>query len=128
MRPAERWQLSAVRDEQRNVRKYGIARFNKRPRGMRMAFKEVARWRSWAQNRVRQFRLPLPVTLTSDTSLMDAAYVSRCVQKAASLRKHDAARRVAGPVHMARTLSGTWNVKKHCIPGRLIRRCPQSMS
>ena len=24
------------------------------------------RWRSWAQNRVRQYRLPLPVTLTSD--------------------------------------------------------------
>eukprot|EP00913_Durusdinium_trenchii_P022879 g21481.t1 len=71
MRPLERAVLRAWRDEQRNVRKYGIARFNKR-------------WRSWAQNRVRQFRFPLP-----DTSLMDATYVMRCVQKAASLRKHD---------------------------------------
>eukprot|EP00435_Cladocopium_sp_Y103_P054679 s548_g17.t2 len=76
MRPQERAVLRAVRDEQRNVRKYGIARFNKR-------------WRSWAQNRVRMYRVPLPVTLTSDTSLMDATYISRCVQKAASLRKHD---------------------------------------
>ncbi|CAK9063686.1 unnamed protein product [Durusdinium trenchii] len=76
MRPLERAVLRAWRDEQRNVRKYGIARFNKR-------------WRSWAQNRVRQFRFPLPVTLTADTSLMDATYVMRCVQKAASLRKHD---------------------------------------
>lgn len=30
MRPQERAVLRAVRDEQRNVRKYGIARFNKR--------------------------------------------------------------------------------------------------
>ncbi|CAJ1357917.1 unnamed protein product [Effrenium voratum] len=75
MRKQERMTLRAVRDEQ-NLRKKGIARFNKR-------------WRSWAQNRVRQFRLPLPVTLTSDTALMDATYITRCVQKAASLRKHD---------------------------------------
>ncbi|CAE7853899.1 ppa1 [Symbiodinium necroappetens] len=75
MRPEERMTLRAVRDEMR-LRKKGIARFNKR-------------WRSWAQNRVRQFRLPLPVTLTSDTALMDANYITACVQKAAALRKHD---------------------------------------
>ncbi|CAE7231763.1 ppa1 [Symbiodinium natans] len=75
MRPEERVTLRAVREEMR-LRKKGIARFNKR-------------WRSWAQNRVRQFRLPLPVTLTSDTALMDATYITACVQKAAALRKHD---------------------------------------
>ena len=30
---------------------------------------------------MRQFRLPLPVTLTSDTALMDATYITACVQK-----------------------------------------------
>eukprot|EP00931_Biecheleriopsis_adriatica_P067901 TRINITY_DN41955_c0_g1_i1.p1 TRINITY_DN41955_c0_g1~~TRINITY_DN41955_c0_g1_i1.p1 ORF type:complete len:523 (-),score=112.30 TRINITY_DN41955_c0_g1_i1:73-1641(-) len=75
VRPQERITLRAMRDEAR-LRKTGIARFNKR-------------WRSWAQNRVRQFRLPLPVTLTSDTALMDANYITTCVQKAAALRKHD---------------------------------------
>lgn len=58
------------------MRRHGISRYNKR-------------WRSWAQNRVRQYQLPLPVTLTSDTSLMDATYITSCVQKSAALRKHD---------------------------------------
>lgn len=75
VRPQEKMTLRAIRDET-NLRKHAIARFNKR-------------WRSWAQNRIRQFRLPLPVTLTSDTSLMDANYLTTCVQKAAALRKHD---------------------------------------
>lgn len=67
--------LKAIRDEAR-LRKHGIARYNKR-------------WRSWAQNRIRQYQLPLPVTLTSDVSLMDATYMTACIQKAAALRKHD---------------------------------------
>jgi len=75
VRPQERTTLKAIRDEAR-LRKTAIARYNKR-------------WRSWAQNRVRQYQLPLPVTLTSDTSLMDATYITACVQKAAALRKHD---------------------------------------
>ncbi|CAE8701734.1 unnamed protein product, partial [Polarella glacialis] len=75
VRPQERITLRAIREEN-HLRKEGIARYNKR-------------WRSWAQNRVRQFRLPLPVTLTSDTALMDSNYMTTCVQKAAALRKHD---------------------------------------
>lgn len=75
VRPQERITLRAIRDEAR-LRREGIARYNKR-------------WRSWAQNRIRHFQLPLPVTLTSDTALMDATYITSCVQKAAALRKHD---------------------------------------
>jgi len=75
VRPQEKIALRAIRDEAK-LRREGIARYNKR-------------WRSWAQNRVRQFQLPLPVTLTSDTALMDATYITSCVQKAAALRKHD---------------------------------------
>jgi len=75
VRPQEKITLRAIRDEAK-LRRHGIARYNKR-------------WRSWAQNRVRQFQLPLPVTLTSDTALMDATYITSCVQKAAALRKHD---------------------------------------
>lgn len=76
VRPKERITLRAIKDEAR-LRQHGVARYNKR-------------WRSWAQNRVRSFQLPLPVTLTSDTGLMDAQYITACVQKAAALRKHDA--------------------------------------
>jgi len=75
VRPEDKITLRAIRDEAR-LRKHGIARYNKR-------------WRSWAQNRVRQYQLPLPVTLTTDTALMDATYITSCVQKAAALRKHD---------------------------------------
>lgn len=75
VRPKEKITLRAVRAEAK-LRRHGIARYNKR-------------WRSWAQQRVRQFQLPLPVTLTSDTALMGPAYVTSCVQKAAALRKHD---------------------------------------
>lgn len=75
VRPQEAITLRAIRDEAK-LRRHGISRYNKR-------------WRSWAQNRVRQYQLPLPVTLTSDTNLMDATYMTSCVQKAAALRKHD---------------------------------------
>lgn len=75
VRPKEKITLRAIRAEAR-LRREGIARYNKR-------------WRSWAQNRVRQFQLPLPVTLTSDTQLMSPPYITACVQKAAALRKHD---------------------------------------
>jgi len=75
VRPKERITLRAIRAEAR-LRREGVARYNKR-------------WRSWAQNRVRQFQMPLPVTLTSDTALMGPQYITTCVQKAAALRKHD---------------------------------------
>lgn len=75
VRPKEKITLRAITAEAKLAR-HGVARFNKR-------------WRSWAQHRVRQFQLPLPVTLTSDTALMGPAYVTSCVQKAAALRKHD---------------------------------------
>eukprot|EP00928_Gymnodinium_smaydae_P030254 TRINITY_DN22544_c0_g1_i1.p1 TRINITY_DN22544_c0_g1~~TRINITY_DN22544_c0_g1_i1.p1 ORF type:complete len:553 (-),score=118.65 TRINITY_DN22544_c0_g1_i1:132-1790(-) len=75
IRPKEKITLRAIRAEAK-LRREGVARYNKR-------------WRSWAQNRVRQFQLPLPVTLTSDTALMSAPYITACVQKAAALRKHD---------------------------------------
>ncbi|EEQ97188.1 secretory protein, putative, partial [Perkinsus marinus ATCC 50983] len=51
--------------------------------------KHNRRFRSWAQQRVRQYRLATAVTITTDPSLMDAAYLAAAVQKAASLRKHD---------------------------------------
>eukprot|EP00386_Alphamonas_edax_P006831 GDKI01021986.1.p1 GENE.GDKI01021986.1~~GDKI01021986.1.p1 ORF type:complete len:445 (+),score=93.03 GDKI01021986.1:126-1460(+) len=47
------------------------------------------RFRSWAQARMRLYRLNLPVTVTADPSLMDGQYIAACCQKAASLRKHD---------------------------------------
>lgn len=75
VRPTEKITLRAIRDEA-HLRRRGISRYNKR-------------WRSWAQNRVRHFQLALPVTLTSDTSLMNTQYITGCVQKAASLRKND---------------------------------------
>eukprot|EP00929_Paragymnodinium_shiwhaense_P100722 TRINITY_DN63252_c0_g1_i1.p1 TRINITY_DN63252_c0_g1~~TRINITY_DN63252_c0_g1_i1.p1 ORF type:complete len:614 (+),score=125.36 TRINITY_DN63252_c0_g1_i1:107-1948(+) len=75
VRPKEKITLRAIRAEAK-LRREGIARYNKR-------------WRSWAQNRVRQYRLPLPVTLTSDPSLMTPQYITACVQKAAALRRHD---------------------------------------
>eukprot|EP00927_Polykrikos_kofoidii_P062749 TRINITY_DN57552_c0_g1_i1.p1 TRINITY_DN57552_c0_g1~~TRINITY_DN57552_c0_g1_i1.p1 ORF type:complete len:632 (+),score=94.05 TRINITY_DN57552_c0_g1_i1:148-2043(+) len=75
VRPKEKITLRAIRAEAK-LRKEGVARYNKR-------------WRSWAQNRVRQYQLPLPVTLTSDPALMGPQYITSCVQKAAALRKHD---------------------------------------
>jgi len=75
VRPKERITLKAIMWEA-HLRKYGVNRYNRR-------------WRSWAQNRTRQWQLPLPVTLTSDTALMNGQYIAACVQKAAALRKHD---------------------------------------
>lgn len=40
--------------------------------------------------RVRQYWLPQRVSLHADPSEMSAAYLSAAVQKAATLRKHDA--------------------------------------
>eukprot|EP00397_Hematodinium_sp_SG-2012_P049797 GEMP01057587.1.p1 GENE.GEMP01057587.1~~GEMP01057587.1.p1 ORF type:complete len:450 (+),score=87.24 GEMP01057587.1:22-1371(+) len=75
VRPRERMTLRAIRSESR-MRKEAVSRFNKR-------------WRAWAQHRVRQYTLNLPVSLTADTQLMDNKYIAACVQKAARLRKHD---------------------------------------
>ena len=54
MRPQERAVLRAVRDEQRNVRKYGIARFNKRCSGQISGSTGGAYWGSsidqWLQH------------------------------------------------------------------------------
>jgi len=75
VRPKEKITLRAIQAEAR-LRRQGVARYNKR-------------WRAWAQNRVRNFQMPLPVTLTSDTALMGPQYITACVQKAAALRKHD---------------------------------------
>eukprot|EP00922_Rhytidocystis_sp_ex-Travisia-forbesii_P019412 GHVS01028745.1.p1 GENE.GHVS01028745.1~~GHVS01028745.1.p1 ORF type:complete len:440 (-),score=26.04 GHVS01028745.1:492-1811(-) len=47
------------------------------------------RFRSWAQQRIRQYWLPLKVSLTADPALMDGQYLAGCMQKAASVRKHD---------------------------------------
>jgi len=75
VRKKEKVTLKAMQAEAK-LRRKGISRFNKR-------------WRSWAQNRLRQWDLQLPVTITSETQLMDTQYISTCVQKAAALRKHD---------------------------------------
>eukprot|EP00916_Digyalum_oweni_P021427 GHVL01035605.1.p1 GENE.GHVL01035605.1~~GHVL01035605.1.p1 ORF type:complete len:460 (+),score=57.90 GHVL01035605.1:15-1394(+) len=47
------------------------------------------RWSSMTQTRVRQYRVNVPVVVTTDLSLMDCLYLTACVQKAASLRMHD---------------------------------------
>jgi len=75
VRPQERVALRAIRAESK-LKKEAISKYNKR-------------WRSWAQQRVRQYTLNLPVVLTADTALMDNKYIAACVQKAARLRKHD---------------------------------------
>lgn len=75
IRPREKIILRAVKFEN-DIKKQGISRFNKR-------------FRQWSQHRVRQYRNPLPVSLTADLQMMDGQYLSACVQKAAALRKHD---------------------------------------
>ncbi|KAF8822757.1 RAP domain-containing protein [Cardiosporidium cionae] len=47
------------------------------------------RFRSWSQQRIRQYWMPLNVSLAADPQLMDGQYLAACVQKAAGLRKHD---------------------------------------
>ncbi|SBT32933.1 RAP protein, putative [Plasmodium ovale wallikeri] len=74
VRPRERVIISAIRRESRI--KYKAKRMHKR-------------FRSWAQQRVREYWLPMNVCLTSQVNLMDGQYISACVQKAATLRKHD---------------------------------------
>jgi len=75
IRPEERVGLRAIRSESK-LRKLAVSKYNKR-------------WRSWAQHRVRQYTLNLPVSVTADTSLMDGPYLAACIQKSARLRKHD---------------------------------------
>ena len=75
LRSREKIILRAVKFEN-HVRREGVGRFNKR-------------FRQWSQHRVRQYRNPLPVSLTADLQMMDGQYISACVQKAAALRKHD---------------------------------------
>lgn len=74
IRPRERVIINAIRRESRI--KYKAKRMHKR-------------FRSWAQQRVREYWLPMNVCLTTDVNLMDGQYVAACVQKAASVRKHD---------------------------------------
>lgn len=74
IRPRERVIISAIRRESRI--KYRAKRMHKR-------------FRSWAQQRVREYWLPLNVCLTTDVEQMDGYYIAACVQKAATLRKHD---------------------------------------
>ncbi|KAI4837939.1 heptatricopeptide repeat and RAP domain-containing protein [Plasmodium brasilianum] len=74
LRPRERVIVNAIRRESRI--KYKAKRMHKR-------------FRSWAQQRVREYWLPMNVSLTSQVNLMDGQYISACVQKAATLRKHD---------------------------------------
>ncbi|SCL99502.1 RAP protein, putative [Plasmodium chabaudi chabaudi] len=74
LRPRERVIVNAIRRESRI--KYKAKRMHKR-------------FRSWAQQRVREYWLPMNVCLTSQVNLMDGQYISACVQKAATLRKHD---------------------------------------
>ncbi|CRG97312.1 RAP protein, putative [Plasmodium gallinaceum] len=74
IRPRERVIINAIRRESRI--KYKAKRMHKR-------------FRSWAQQRVREYWLPMNVCLTSNVKLMDGQYISACVQKAATLRKHD---------------------------------------
>ncbi|GAW79998.1 Secretory protein [Plasmodium gonderi] len=74
LRPRERVIVNAIRRESRI--KYKAKRMHKR-------------FRSWAQQRVREYWLPMNVCLTSQVDLMDGQYISACVQKAATLRKHD---------------------------------------
>ena len=71
IRPREKIILRAVKFEN-DIKKQGISRFNKR-------------FRQWSQHRVRQYRNPLPVSLTADLQMMDGQYLSACVQKAAAL-------------------------------------------
>ncbi|VWU51561.1 RAP protein, putative [Hepatocystis sp. ex Piliocolobus tephrosceles] len=74
LRPRERVIINAIRRESRI--KYKAKRMHKR-------------FRSWAQQRVREYWLPINVCLTADVNIMDGQYLSACVQKAATLRKHD---------------------------------------
>ncbi|ANQ07119.1 RAP protein [Plasmodium coatneyi] len=74
LRPRERVIVNAIRRESRI--KYKAKRMHKR-------------FRSWAQQRVREYWMPMNVCLTSQANLMDGQYISACVQKAATLRKHD---------------------------------------
>ncbi|KAF4720516.1 hypothetical protein FOZ63_030015 [Perkinsus olseni] len=77
IRTTEAFMLRAVKYEAR-LKQYAINKHNRR-------------FRSWAQQRVRQYRLATAVTITTDPGLMDAAYLAAAIQKAASLRKHDVA-------------------------------------
>lgn len=74
IRPKERVIISAIRRESRI--KYKAKRMHKR-------------FRSWAQQRVREYWTPMNVCLTSDVQQMDGYYIAACVQKAATVRKHD---------------------------------------
>ncbi|KAF4677131.1 hypothetical protein FOL47_003319 [Perkinsus chesapeaki] len=84
IRTTEAFMLRAVKYEAR-LKQYAINKHNRR-------------FRSWAQQRVRQYRLATviwdegdiqAVTVTTDPGLMDAPYLAAAIQKAASLRKHD---------------------------------------
>ncbi|CDJ36620.1 uncharacterized protein EMH_0021520 [Eimeria mitis] len=75
LRPRERLLRSAIAAEARL-----------RYKGRRMH----KRFRSWSQHRVRQYWLPQKVSLHADTAAMSPAYLAAAVQKAATLRKHDA--------------------------------------
>ncbi|SOV15124.1 RAP protein, putative [Plasmodium sp. gorilla clade G2] len=74
LRPRERVIINAIRRESRI--KYKAKRMHKR-------------FRSWAQQRIREYWLPMNVCLTSNVDLLDGQYLSACIQKAATLRKHD---------------------------------------
>ncbi|KAF8819716.1 RAP domain-containing protein [Cardiosporidium cionae] len=74
LRPRERIILNAIKNE--NTLKRRAKHMQKR-------------FRSWSQQRIRQYWMPLNVSLVADPQLMDGQYIAACVQKAAGLRKHD---------------------------------------
>ncbi|CDJ44710.1 hypothetical protein, conserved [Eimeria tenella] len=79
--------MALLRPRERLLRSAIAAESRLRYRGRRMH----KRFRSWSQHRVRQYWLPQKVSLHADPGEMSPAYLSAAVQKAATLRKHDAA-------------------------------------
>lgn len=74
IRPRQKVILNAIRQEAALKRK---------------GRKFTKRFRSWTQTRMRSYWMPMTVNLRSDPSLMDGQYLSACMQKAATVRKHD---------------------------------------
>ncbi|CDJ64503.1 hypothetical protein, conserved [Eimeria necatrix] len=79
--------MALLRPREKLLRAAIAAESRLRYRGRRMH----KRFRSWSQHRVRQYWLPQKVSLHADPREMSPAYLSAAVQKAATLRKHDAA-------------------------------------
>ena len=67
---------NAAMQREKLLKDHGIKKYNKR-------------FRSWAQQRVRQYTLSRPVSLHADPSEQKSEFLASAFQKAAALRKHD---------------------------------------